>query len=96
MPRTARFAVTRGGKNRSEWLEVDDAAGWPSRSVPRPRTSPPAHALALCVFGVPGVEHGKAALQQKLVIMEGVAANTGRELAEATVRSFLRRSAASS
>lgn len=37
-----------------------------------------------------------AALQQKLVIMEGVAANTGRELAEATVRSFLRRSAASS
>ena len=66
VPRTARFAVTRGGKNRSEWLEVDDAAGWPSRSVPRPRTSPPAHALALCVFGVPGVEHGKAALQQKL------------------------------
>ena len=33
-----------------------------------------------------------AALQQRLVMMEHVAANTGRELAEATVRAFLRRS----
>ena len=34
-----------------------------------------------------------AALQQRLVMMETVATNTGRELAEATVRAFLRRSA---
>ena len=36
------------------------------------------------------------ALQRKLVVMEGVAANTGRELTEASVRAFLKRSAAKS
>ena len=37
-----------------------------------------------------------AMLQQKLVMMESVAASAGRELSEATVRAFMRRSAASS